>query len=111
MYVFHYDPTTKAYTGASPVDFCQLEPGNVLVPAWASKVPPPGGYDSRVEWPFYLPDKDEWEVRQLPPPPAESPLPTETAVLESMQQLKQTLETHLRAAGEIVEQMQAAKAG
>jgi len=111
MYVFHYDPTTKAYTGSSPVDFCQLQPGTVLLPAWASKNPPPGGYDSRVEWPFYLADKDAWEVLPLPPAPAEPPPPTDAEILDRMQVLKSTLEAHLRSAGEIIEQIEAAKAG
>ena len=111
MYVFHYNPTTKAYSGNSPVDFCQLEPGTVLVPAWATKVPPPGGYDSRIEWPFYVPEKDAWEVRQLPPAPGEPPPPTDAEVLDSMQELKRTLEAHLRAADEIVERIKAAKVG
>jgi hypothetical protein len=106
MYVFHYDPNTMAYTGNSPVDFCQREPGTVLVPAWASKNPPPPGWDSRTHLPYYLPAKDAWEVRALPVPAAEPPPPTDAEVLDRMQMLKQTLEAHLRAAGEIVVQLQ-----
>jgi len=109
MYVFHYDPESLAYTGSSPVDFCQLEPGTVLLPAWATKNPPPGGWDSRVERPFYVPAKDAWEVRALPPPPAE-PAPADAEVLDRIQELKRTLEAHLRSAGEIIEQIEAAKA-
>jgi hypothetical protein len=105
MYVFHYDPNTMAYAGNSPVDFCQLDPGTVLVPAWATKNPPPGGWDSRTHLPYYLPVKDAWEVRALPSPPVEPPPPSPAEVLESMQLLRQTLEAHLRAAGEIVEQL------
>lgn len=111
MYVFHYDPQTLAYVGNSPADFCQLEPGTVLVPAWATKNPPPGGWDSRFERPYYLPDSDAWEVRPLPPAPVEPAPPTQAEVLDSMQELKLTLEAHLRAAGEIIEQIEAAKAG
>ena len=110
MYVFHYDPDTKAYTGSSPVDFCQLEPGTVLCPAWATTVPPPGDYDSRIQWPFYLPEKDAWEVRLLPPTPEELQLPKDAEVLDRMKELKRTLEAHLRSAGEILEQIEANKA-
>lgn len=103
MYVFHYDPETLAYTGNSPVDFCQLNPGTVLVPAWASKNPPPTGWDSRIERPFYVPGRDAWEIRALPPPPAEPPPPTPAEKLEQAEALKLTLEAHLRAASDLIE--------
>lgn len=106
MYVFHYHPQTMAYVGNSPVDFCQLQPGTVLVPAWATQVPPPGGWDSRIELPFYVPEKDAWEVRRLPPEPAEPAPSTDTEIRDHMQQLKRTLEAHLRAASEIMEQLE-----
>jgi len=111
MYVFHYDPNTMAYVGNSPVDFCQLQPGTALVPAWATQVPPPGGWDSRIEMPYYVLEKDAWEVRRLPPPPATPVPPSDAEVLDRMQELKRTLEAHLRSAGEIIEQIEAAKAG
>lgn len=107
MYVFHYDPNTMAYTGNSPVDFCQLEPGTVLVPAWASKNPPSSGWDSRIELPYYVPAKDTWEVRPLPPTSVEPLPPTDAEILDRMQQLKKALEAHLRSADEIVEQLKA----
>lgn len=105
MYVFHYDPNTLEYTGSSPVDFCQLEPGTVLVPAWATKTPPPIGWDSRTHLPFYVSGKDAWEIRELPPPPGESSPPTPAEKLEEAEGLKVALEAHLRAAGELIEKL------
>jgi hypothetical protein len=107
MYVFHYDPQTLAYTGGTPADFCQLEPGTVIVPAWASKTPPPS-WNSAVEHPYYLPDKDAWRVRPLPPMPVEEPPAADAEVLDGVEQMKQALEAHLRAASEIIETMKGA---
>jgi|GEM_PF-3985783 len=105
MYVFHYDPQTFAYLGGSPADFCQLDPGIVLVPAWATQVPPPGGWDSRIELPYYVPEKDAWEVRRLPPAPVEQATPTPAEKLDRVQEMQQTLEAHLRAAGALIEKL------
>lgn len=63
MYVFHYDRTTKAFTGSDPCEFDQLEPGRVIVPAWATSKPPPpmkDGFD-RV----FNQTRDEWEYIAL----------------------------------------------
>ncbi|RQO57026.1 hypothetical protein DBV14_09460 [Variovorax sp. KBW07] len=111
MYVFHYDPATLAYVGNSPVDFCQVRPGMVIVPAWATKVPPPSGWDSRTELPHYVPEKDAWEVRQLPPPPPPEPEPEAVQVPEpdappvTQELLERSLRAHLEAAQNLMEQL------
>lgn len=64
MYVFHYDPTTLAYVEGTPADFCQIEHGKVIVPAWASAKPPPR-HDTATHWPFFVPARDDWELRPL----------------------------------------------
>ncbi|MGJ7500063.1 hypothetical protein ACSFBF_06860 [Variovorax sp. ZT5P49] len=103
MYVFHYDPTTMGYTGNSPVDFCQLEPGTVIVPAWATKTPPPGGWDSRTHLPFYVPAKDAWQVRPLPPvEPLVTSAPVEFTDIEIM---RATLKNHLEAAQMLIAEL------
>lgn len=102
MYVFHYNPETLGYVGNSPVDFCQLEPGTVLVPAWASKNPPPSGWDSRTHLPYYVPAKDAWQVRPLPPPEPQpesvEPLAPEVAT----ELLQDSLQAHLDAAAALM---------
>jgi hypothetical protein len=111
MYVFHYDPNTLAYTGNSPVDFCQLEPGTVLVPAWASKTPPPGGWDSRIKWPYYVSEKDAWQVRPLPALPVSEPEPEPAAspvVTPEMMQI--SLQAHIDAAQRLMAELKAATA-
>ena len=67
MYVFHYHPESGAYTGGTPCDFCQLKPGTVLVPAWATNIPPPA-WNSAVEWPYYVQQSGTWQLRVLPAP-------------------------------------------
>lgn len=71
MYVFNYDPQTGRFTGGSPAEFDQLEPGKLLAPAFASLTPIPR-FDAVNEWPFYVPDPGgdttagSWELRALP---------------------------------------------
>lgn len=111
MYVFHYDATTLAYTGNSPVDFCQLEPGRALVPAWATMVPPPGGWDSRTHLPYYMPATDAWEVRALPRPAAVEASPQDAVAasvpvpLVTTELLQASLQAHLDAAALVMEQL------
>lgn len=66
MYVFNYHPDTGAYLGGSTADYDQLEPGRVLVPAWATEVPPPR-WTSGKNWPFFVPATGTWELRSLAP--------------------------------------------
>lgn len=81
MYVFHYHPATHAYAGSEPCEFDQLEPGRVIVPAFATALPfPKGSLDQAGRWPFFLPGSGIWEVRDLPKPepvaePAAAPAP------------------------------------
>lgn len=68
MYVFHYEPQTGAYVGSTPCDFDPLEPGRVLVPAWATATPVPAGSLDRVtHHPFYDAAADGWKVLELAP--------------------------------------------
>lgn len=106
MYVFNYDPATGAYTGGTPCEFNQLERGEFLVPAWATKTPPPRDWDNAVNWPYYLPERDAWELRPLPEPEPEpesvSPEPTKGEAIEAMQA---TLNAHLEAAQRIIDRL------
>jgi hypothetical protein len=113
MYVFHYDPTTLAYVRASPVDFCQLEPGRVLVPAWASDTPPPKGWDSAKEWPFFVPATGRWQLRPLAPaalPAVEESAAIDPAAPADPEELKARLQAHLDAAQELIDAMKGAAA-
>lgn len=70
MYVYTFDPITRAYTGGVPADFDQLAPGDTLVPAFAMRKPAPAGSLERAGfWPFANAYGDDWEVRKLEPPP------------------------------------------
>jgi hypothetical protein len=98
MYVFHYDPHTLAYSGSSPVDFCQIEPGTVLVPAWATVVAPPP-CNTAMHQQFFVPSKDAWEVRALPSPePQLEPVAPEVTA----QLLQDSLQSHLDAAAALM---------
>jgi len=70
MYVFNYHPETGAYLGGLPAEYDQREPGRVLVPAWASDVPPPRWTDGK-DWPFFVPATGKWELRPVEPAPAQ----------------------------------------
>ncbi|OUM01742.1 hypothetical protein [Variovorax sp. JS1663] len=109
MYVFCYHPNTLAYTGGVPAEYDQLQPGVVLVPAWASKNAPPS-HDNAVEWPYYLPEKDAWEVRPLPEPEPtpEAAAPAEPTKGEAIEAMQATLTAHLEAAQRLMDQMKAA---
>lgn len=64
MYVFNYHPDSGAYLGGSPAEYDQLDPGRVLVPAWATATPPPK-YDMATHWAFFVPANGTWEIRPL----------------------------------------------
>ena len=74
MRIFHFDPTTNEYIGASMADESPLEPGVFLVPAYATEIEPPA-CDEGQRAVF---DGMAWGVEAIPqpdPPPAE-PTPT-----------------------------------
>lgn len=94
MYVFNYDPATGAYTGGTPCEFCQRKPGDVLVPAWATKTPPPRDWDNAVNWPHYLAETDGWELRPLPATVVD-PTPDPAPPIEPLAELEARAEAHL----------------
>ena len=105
MYVFHYDKETLAYTGGAPVDVDQKAPGEVLVPAWASKVPPPS-YDGATQLPFYLPASDSWEVREVAYEPVlAEPLEPEPAPAPTIEDLRASLASHLAQAETLMKKL------
>ena len=107
MYVFHYDAATGAYLGGAPCDFDQQAPGEPLVPAWASKTPPPlGSLDQPGRWPFYVAERDDWEVRDLPPPPEPEPEPAALPP-PSIDDLQASINAHLTAAQSLLDQLKA----
>lgn len=74
MYVFHYDSATGAYKGSDKCEFDQLEPGKILVPAWATSEPfPTGSLEVEGRWPFFIDGK--WQVLDVEPAPAPEPEP------------------------------------
>jgi len=99
MYVFNYDPATFAYTGGTRADFCQLEPGKILAPAWSSKNPPPK-HDTAVSWAYYVPKTDGWEIRPLPPAPAVQ----EPAIDERFAAEQAELRAHLEAVQRLIKE-------
>ena len=64
MYVFNYHPDSGAYLVGTPADYDQKRPGRVLLPAWATEKPPPK-HDTATHWPFFVPARNEWELRPL----------------------------------------------
>lgn len=58
MYTFNYHPDTRVYVGAEPCEFDQLEPGRVIVPAWATAKPPPPAKDGFAR--VFDVQRDEW---------------------------------------------------
>lgn len=63
MYTFNYDRETHEYTGAEPCEFDQLEPGRVIVPAWATAKPPPPAKEGFAR--VFNPARDQWEYTAL----------------------------------------------
>ena len=104
MYVFSYDPQTLAYTGGTPADYDQKEPGTVLVPAFASRNPPPK-FDSSHQWPFYIPEADAWEVREVVRVSAPEPEPEPVPELERNEQLRVSIQQHLEAAQRLMAEL------
>ena len=118
MFVFNYDPQTLQFIGGTRAEFDQLDPGRMLVPAFATRVPIPMGCNFTTEWPFYVPDPADpdggsWEIR-----------PIEVVVEQAVEQVKtapasderkvallDTLEAHLQAAQRIREELTGQKEG
>jgi hypothetical protein len=108
MYIFNFHPETGAYLGGSPAEYDQLEPGRVLVPAWSTNTPPPGGFDSAVQWPYFVAATGKWELRMLATPAAPEPAaPVEQEVADPIEVAKATLQFHLDAAQLLVDQLKA----
>jgi hypothetical protein len=106
MYVFNYDPATGAYTGGTPCEFNQLERGEFLVPAWATKTPPPRDWNNAVNWPYYRAETDGWELRPLPAEPEQEPVqPDEPPSAVPIEMLQATLTAHLEAAQRIMDEL------
>jgi len=108
MYVYNYDPATGAYLGGTPADFDQQALGEVLVPAYATTKPAPlGSLEREGFWPFFVPAKDDWEVRELPKPEPEpeAPKPAETPA-----DLQESINAHLRAAQTLMDMLKANQA-
>lgn len=103
MYVYNFDPETRAYLGGTPWEYDQLEPGKPLVPAYATLTPAPAGSLERAGfWPFATgegPDADGWEVRELPKAPPPPPPPT-------VEELRAQFEAHMHAARETLKQIE-----
>ncbi len=65
MQIFHFDPVTKEYLGASQADESPLEPGVFLVPAYSTESEPPAVVDGqRAVF------DGEWRVEAIPKKPA-----------------------------------------
>lgn len=64
MYTFNYDRETHEYTGSEPCEFDQLEPGRVIVPAFATAKPPPPQKEGFVR--IFDVASDEWVYQPWP---------------------------------------------
>lgn len=106
MYVYNYDPDTGAYLGGTPADFDQQAPGEVLVPAYATTKPAPvGSLEREGFWPFFNTEAGEWEERELPkrePEPEAEAKPAET-----IDDLQESINAHLRAAQMMMDMLKA----
>ena len=66
---YSYDAETLEYTGEEEADPNQLEPGNYLLPAYATFTPPPEEIDKGQQC-VYDAETDGWLVQAAPPPEA-----------------------------------------
>jgi hypothetical protein len=67
---YNYDVETKEYTSEDEADPNPLEPGNYLLPAYATFKPPPEEIE-RGQQCIYDPEEDDWIVQPIPPPEPE----------------------------------------
>lgn len=68
--IHHYDRVDGRYLGSSPAAIDPLDPGMILLPAWATRTAPPEIPDGmKAHW-----TGDEWELVPDAPPPPESEL-------------------------------------
>ena len=73
MQIYHY-ASNSLYTGSSPADLSPLEPGQYLIPAFATETAPPS-YDPSTEQARWT--GEDWEIEPIPPEPEPEPIPPE----------------------------------
>jgi hypothetical protein len=69
MIVYHYDPDTGAYLNwSSEADEDQLQPGNFLIPAYATPIVPPSPGNPKTQHAVFT--AGAWHVEDKPIPPS-----------------------------------------
>ncbi|MGC4409624.1 MULTISPECIES: hypothetical protein [Rhizobium] len=84
MFVFNYQPETGEYLGPSPADESPLEPGVILVPAYATTIVPPAHQEGFIR--RFV--NGEWGYAPIEEPdvePTPDPVVTELMVIAERQ--------------------------
>jgi hypothetical protein len=104
MYVFNYDPQTLLYTGGTTADFDQLDPGRILLPAFATLKPPPK-FEAGLSHPVYVPKTDTWVIVDVvQPEPEPEPVPPEP--VDEIAALRASVVSHLEQAAVLMQALQ-----
>ncbi len=69
--IYHYHPESGVLNGVADADESPLEPGQYLIPAYATEIPPPIVADGQLQLAVF--DGANWVVRDVVPPPPPPP--------------------------------------
>lgn len=61
MRIYRYDYRTHVYLGSATADADQMHPGNYIIPAFATSLPPPPEQSGHV--PVFNMEKNKWEMK------------------------------------------------
>lgn len=75
--IYHFDSRTGQYLGSGFAEPCQVNAGDILLPAFSTSVEPPAAVPAGHAA-FFDPEAGAWELRQLGVEPPESPAPSLT---------------------------------
>lgn len=69
MKVYSYNWSTGEYIGETEADFSPLEPGEWLIPAYATAKAPPDMTEHQGKRACFDRENDEWIIDKIPDPP------------------------------------------
>jgi hypothetical protein len=69
MKVYSYNWATGEYIGETEADFSPLEPGEWLIPAYATPKAPPDMNEFPGKRACFDVEKDDWVIENIPAPP------------------------------------------